>query len=232
MATKKTTDVQVGLVQFKKRTVTIRIEGKSPLIMHAWSEKAKKEILDKQTKAVKNASKEAKNPVADFIRSMYWLDNSMPEEMTMEAFVEACEKGARWGFPATAFKQAISSGAYRLGVLDAKKSELDAMFYIDGGLDGMVEIHLPEGEMPVMREDMVKVGGMTKVADIRYRGEFRNWWADLNITYIEGGKISIEQLVNYINAGGMCCGVGEWRMEKKGQYGLFEVFSEKEQKKN
>ena len=87
----------------------------------------------------------------------------------------------------------------------------------------MVEIHIPEGTTPVMREDMVKVGGMTKVADIRYRGEFRNWWADLVITYIKGGKFSAEQIVNYINAGGMCCGVGEWRMERKGQFGLFHV---------
>lgn len=221
-AKKDTAVKEIGLVQFEKATIRVRIVGDSPLIMHAWSEKAKKEILDKQTKAVKKTAKEAKNPIADFINSMYWL-TPMPEEMTMEAFMEACKNGASWGFPATAFKQAISSGAYRLGVLDGKKTELDAAFYIEGGQEQMVEIHIPEGTTPVMREDMVKVGGMTKVADIRYRGEFRNWWADLVITYIKGGKFSAEQIVNYINAGGMCCGVGEWRMERKGQFGLFHV---------
>lgn len=224
-ATKKETR-EIGLVRFEKATITVRIVGDSPLIMHAWSEKAKKEILDKQTKKAKSTTKEAKNPVEDFIRSMYWL-TPMPEEMTEDSFLKACKDGARFGFPATAFKQAISSGAYRLGVLDGKKSELDAAFYIEGGQDQMVEIHLPEGEHPVMREDMVKVGGMTKVADIRYRGEFRNWWAELKITYIKGGKFSEEQIVNYINAGGMCCGVGEWRMERKGQFGLFHVISNK-----
>ncbi len=220
MATKKETTI--GIVKFEKQTFTVRIVGDSPLIMHAWSEKAKKEMLDKQTKAVKSTAKQAKNPVADFISSMYWL-SPMPEEMTEESYLKACSKGARFGFPVTAFKQAITSGAYRLGVLDGKKTELDAAFYIEGGQDQMVEIHLPEGKFPVMREDMVKVGGMTKVADIRYRGEFRNWWADLTITYIKGGKFTAEQIINYINAGGMCCGVGEWRMERKGQFGLFHV---------
>ena len=220
---KKDTAVrEIGLVQFEKATIRVRIVGDSPLIMNAWSEKAKKEMLDKQTKTVKKGAKEAKNPVADFINSMYWM-TPKPEEMTMEAFEEACRKGASWGFPASAFKQAISSGAYRLGVLDGKKTELDAAFYIEGGQEQMVEIHIPEGTMPVIREDMVKVGGISKTADLRYRGEFRNWWADLVITYIKGGKFSAEQIVNYINAGGMCCGVGEWRMERKGQYGLFHV---------
>lgn len=213
---------EIGLVRFEKETFTVRIVGDSPLIMNAWSEKAKKEMLDKQTKAVKKTAKEAKNPVADFINSMYWI-TPKPKEMTEEAFIEACRKGAKFGFPATAFKQSISSGAYRLGVLDGKKTELDAAFFIEGGQDQMVEIHLPENEIPIMREDMVKVGGMTKTADIRYRGEFRNWWAELKITYIKGGKFSAEQIVNYINAGGMCCGVGEWRMERKGQFGLFHV---------
>lgn len=223
MATRKEAkELEVKIVPFERKTVTVRVYGDSPLIMHAWSEKAKKEILDKQTKKAKSTTKEAKNPVEDFIRSMYWL-TPMPTEMTEEGFIKACDEGARWGFPVTAFKQAISSGAYRLGVLDGKKTELDAAFYIEAGPDQMVEIHIPEGTRPVMREDMVKAGAMTKVADIRYRGEFRNWWADLKISYIQGGKFSAEQIVNYINAGGMCCGVGEWRMERKGQFGLFHV---------
>lgn len=222
MPKEKSKEMEVRIVPFERKTIVVKVCGDSPLIMHAWSEKAKKEILDKQTKKAKSTAKEAKNPVEDFIRSMYWL-TPMPEEMTEEGFIDACRRGARWGFPVTAFKQAISSGAYRLGVLDGKKTELDAAFYIEAGQDQMVEIHIPEGTTPIMREDMVKVGGMTKVADIRYRGEFRNWWAELRISYIQGGKFTAEQIVNYINAGGMCCGVGEWRMERKGQFGLFHV---------
>ena len=84
MATKKETAVkEIGLVQFEKATIRVRIVGDSPLIMNAWSEKAKKELFDKYTKTPKKAAKEAKNPVAEFINSMYWM-TPKPEEMTME----------------------------------------------------------------------------------------------------------------------------------------------------
>lgn len=78
-------------------TVTLRIVGETPLIMHAWSEKAKREILDKQMKATKTSAKKAKNPVEDFIRSMYWL-TPMPTDMTEDGFNEAIANGARFGF--------------------------------------------------------------------------------------------------------------------------------------
>ena len=45
----------------------------------------------------KGKKKEAKNPVDDFIRSMYWL-TPMPEDGTMESFEEAIANGARFGF--------------------------------------------------------------------------------------------------------------------------------------
>ena len=60
-------------------------------------------------------------------------------------------------------------------------------------------------------------------ADIRYRGEFRNWYADLEISFNANGAYTVEQIINIINAGGYACGVGEWRPERDGQYGMFHV---------
>lgn len=82
----------------------------------------------------------------------------------------------------------------------------------------MIEI---KSDVPVMREDMVKIAGGT--ADIRFRGEFRKWYADMKITYNKNGQYTLEQIINIINAGGYCCGVGEWRPERDGQYGKFRV---------
>lgn len=62
-------------------TTTVRIEGDTPLIMHRWSEKAKRMILEKQMKKTKSSAKEAKNPVEDFIESVYWMDGK-PSEYT------------------------------------------------------------------------------------------------------------------------------------------------------
>jgi hypothetical protein len=214
MATKKTEVIEIRPIEIKK--VTVRVVGDTPLIMHAWSEKAKRMMLEAQMGIAKGKKKEVKNPADDFIRSMYWL-TPMPEDGTMESFEEAIAKGARFGFPVTAFKQAAISAAYRMGWAKDKMSMRGA-FYIDSDENGMIEIH---SDTPEMREDMVKVGMGT--ADIRYRGEFKNWYADLTISYNANGQYSLENIVNIINAGGYVCGVGEWRPERDGQNGMFHV---------
>ena len=216
MATKKaaTEVIEIRPIEIKK--VTIRIVGDTPLIMHAWSEKAKRMMLEAQMGVAKGKKKEAKNPADDFIRSMYWL-TPMPEDGTMESFEEAIANGARFGFPVTAFKQAAISAAYRMGWAKDKMSMRGA-FFIDSDENGMIEIH---SDTPEMREDMVKVGMGT--ADIRYRGEFKNWYSDLTISYNANGQYSLENIVNIINAGGYVCGVGEWRPERDGQNGMFHV---------
>ncbi len=211
----KTTEI-IEIKPIENKTVTIRIEGDTPLIMHAWSEKAKRMMLEAQTGKSKGKKKELRNPVDDFIRSMYWL-TPMPEDGTEESFEAAIENGARFGFPLTAFKQASISAAYRMGWVK-NQMELRGAFFIEGDENGLIEIH---SDKPIMREDMVKIGMGT--ADLRYRGEFRNWYADLTITYNASGKFSLENIINIINAGGSVCGVGEWRVEKDGQYGRYHV---------
>lgn len=222
MATKKTTEVlEIRPIQIQK--VTLRLVGDTPLIMHAWSEKAKRMMLEAQMGKSKGKKKEAKSPADDFIRSMYWLDgmpeyaDSASEEEKMQAFMSSIESGARFGFPVTAFKQAAISAAYRMGWAKDKVS-LRGAFFIDGDENGMIEIR---SDAPKMREDMVKVGMGT--ADIRYRGEFDNWSADLTVSFNVNGNYSLENIVNIINAGGYICGVGEWRPEKDGQYGMFHI---------
>lgn len=213
-AQKNTEVIEIRPLEIKK--VSIRVVGKTPLIEHAWGIKAKREMLEKQMKVTKTKARAAKNPVEDFITSMYWL-SPMPTEMSEAAFNKAIADGARFGFPVTAFKQAAISAAYRLGWTKDKMSMRGA-FFIDGDENQMLEI---QGDPPIMREDMVKVGMGT--ADIRYRGEFRNWYADMVISYNANGTYALEQIINIINAGGYACGVGEWRPERDGQYGMFHV---------
>lgn len=216
------TETVISIKPLDIQKINIRIVGDTPLIVHSWSEKAKKMMLDAQTKATKTKARDAKNPAEDFITSMYWLSD-MPEEMSMDGFMEAVNNGAKFGFPVTGFKQAAISAAFRLGWTKDKMSTRGA-FFIESDLIDKVngfscaEIH---GDTPVIREDMVRVG--MGAADIRYRAEIRNWYADLVISYNANGQYSLEQIINIINAGGYVCGVGEWRPEKDGQYGMFHV---------
>lgn len=220
MAT-KTELIEIKPIEIKK--FKIKIVGDTPLIMHAWSEKAKREMLEAQQGKKKGKKKEPKNPVVDFINSMYWLTDKpdvspeMDEEECEKAFNKAIKGGAKFGFPVTAIKQAAISSAYRMGWVK-NKMELRGAFFIDSDEDGMVEI---VSDTPEMREDMVRIGMGT--ADIRYRGEFKNWSTELTISYNTNGQHSVDTIVNIINAGGYICGIGEWRPEKDGQNGMFHV---------
>lgn len=225
MATKKTPTEVIMIKPVEKVTAEITIVGESPLIVHAWSEKAKKEILDAQQGKKKGKKSDRRNPVEDFIRSLYWLDG-MPEipdgayeEECERIFIDAVSKGARFGFPAVAIKKAAVSAAYRQGYTKDKVSA-NGTFWLNG-VDDPEFVVIESDEPPVMREDMVKIGMGT--ADLRYRAEFKNWKARCRVSYIKDGILSIENIINMINLGGFCCGLGEWRSEKGGISGAFTV---------
>ena len=215
MATKKTEEI-IQIKPLDIRTVPIRIVGDSPLIVHAWSAKAKRQMLEAQMKTTKMKGKEIRNPVADFIGSLYWLTD-MPEEETEEGFIKAVENGAKFGFPVTAIKQAANSSAYRLGWVKNQMS-LRGSYFLKTEYGEMAEI---KGSIPEMREDMCKIGMGT--ADLRYRGEFKTWYMNMVLEYNASSDLTLEQIVNCINAGGYCCGIGEWRVEKDGTFGKFHI---------
>lgn len=232
-ATKKTTKAEnqnmetadsllsITIPGIKIETASVRIIGDAPLIMHAWSVKAKQMILDKQIKKA-TAGKEAKDPFRDFVESMYWL-TGQPE---LSAFSDeeralavsgaplniGCFSDAQFGFPTRAFKAAAIDAGYQQMVLDKKTTARGAMHIIG-------EFAVIEG-VPVMREDMVRIG--SGVADIRFRAEFKEWSTVLNIKY-NANAISFEQIVNLLNYGGFANGVGEWRPGKGGNNGTFHV---------
>lgn len=226
MATaKKTTDITITPINIE--TVDFTIKGTTPLIISAWSEKAKQMMLDKQRGKKVGAKHDIKIPVNDFIESLYWL-TEQPElgkddeeaETNYEAAIAA---GAKFGFPVTGIKQSIITGAYR-GGLDVKQTELRGTFFIEGATDASTtDIAEIIGSEPVMREDMVRVGGMSKSADIRYRGEFKEWKIPLRLTYHANGKYSLEQILNMVNYGGFYVGIGEWRPERDGQFGMYKL---------
>ena len=216
MAAKKTDTPVIEIRPLDIKTIPIRIVGDTPLIVHAWSEKAKRQMLEVQMRSTKTKAKEVRNPVADFIGSLYWLEGK-PEEATEEAFSKAVENGARWGFPVTAIKQAGNSAAYRMSWCK-NQMELRGSYFLKAADGELAEI---KGSAPIMREDMVRIGQGT--ADLRYRGEFSVWYMDLILEYNASGNLGLEQIMNVIAAGGYVTGIGEWRPEKDGVNGRYHV---------
>lgn len=207
--------------------IEFTIKGTTPLILHAWDEKAKRMMLEKQTGKASKTKHEVKIPYNDFINSLYWLtekpeDGAFDEE-AKEHFNNAIAAGAKFGFPIGGIKQAIIMGAGR-GGMDVKMTELRGSMFLEGATEASTFDYAEiVGPAPIMREDMVKVGGMSKVADIRYRGEFRDWEIPLRMRINKNGKYTVEQLLNCVVLGGFVTGIGEWRPERDGQYGMFEL---------
>jgi len=208
----KQKEVSVELRPIKIESFVVTLIGTSSLICHRWSEKAKKQILDAQMRKAKSG-RETRNPVRDFAESLYWLGET-PEIENEADFEKAIKAKAKFGFPSIAIKAAAVSAGYRAGVLPNKVSA-NASFHIDGELVKIVGI-------PELREDMVRLAGPGGAADIRFRGEFKTWETTFTVRY-NSAVTSPEILINLFNLAGFSVGLGEWRVEKGGQYGMFRV---------
>lgn len=201
MAPKAATSNEIVIPPIQIATITIGLKGVSPLIMHAWSQKAIKMMLDKQT-GVPVPKKQPKNPEDDYngaryISSMGWD-----------------------GIPATAFKGAMV-GACRL-VDNLNMTLAKRLFFVEADdIDaGLVRIH---GE-PEMRQDMVRLE--TGVADIRFRPMYQPWRCSVTVRFLDN-MIKPAAVVNLLSLAGMAEGVGEWRpgapKSATGTYGMWEV---------
>lgn len=173
--------------------MTIGIVGDSMLVHHQWSKKSKDAIKDKQAQKADKGKRPKRKPKEEYEASLY----RHPE--------------GGYGFPAIAFKNAAVDACSHVDGLT--KVLARGAFHVVGD---MVKI---EGK-PKMREDMVRVGQGT--ADVRYRGEFTTWKCNLTIRY-NARSLSAERIVNLFNIAGFAIGVGEWRPQKNGSWGMFHV---------
>ena len=194
-------EIKVGGIAVE--TFSLSLKGTSPLLSHKFSERAQTKILDKQMKTAGRAvGREAKNPEQDYLDSLYVMEDG------------------RYGFPISAFKNsAVDACSFMEGL--TKVMARGAFHLIDENGSGLTAI---DGT-PKMRKDVVRLGGPGSPADIRYRGEFPTGWKVKLLIRYNKNAISIDQIVQVFNCAGFGIGVGDWRPQKDGSYGMFEVVS-------
>jgi hypothetical protein len=193
-------DAQVSISRIGTETLRVPILGTAPLIVHRFSEKAKRQMLDAMQG--RKSPKEAKNPEAEYEAAFYRTD----------------EGG--YGFPVIAFK-AATVGAARFYGKSVSMTALRQFVFFDAPFSKEAGQKLaPITGEPHMREDVTRVGmGGT---DLRYRPEFTEWSTEVEITYVKS-MLTRESVLSLIDAGGMGVGVGEWRPEKKGDFGTYTI---------
>lgn len=204
----------VNIPTIRREMMEIEIRGLSPgYLSHRFSDKQRDAIRDKQQKkAPTTTGRQAKDPDGDFHGSIYFIGDDPGTGNEAEG---------RFGCPAISFKLATVA-ACRL-IEGVSMVEARQMFFIRGCDDAphLVEI---EGCTPIIQEDVVKTPPRTGAADLRYRALFQDWTATLRVEYL-ANCISAEQLINLINLGGFSVGIGDWRPEKSGNYGRYEIVS-------
>lgn len=216
----------VIIPKLRIQTVTLKITGKTPLIVHAWSKKAITMMLNKQM-SVASAGREKKNPLNDFRESLYNITEGEKHKLV------------GFGVPSPAFKAAIVSSAndVSMKMTEIKRGlhvshytteiiapPLPKVDYTEWDIKHAKELEFEHSKGCSMRQDLVRL--QTGVADVRFRGCWPKWGCTLEIEYNES-VLSLEQVVNLVSAAGYGCGIGEWRPSapecRSGEYGRFEV---------
>jgi hypothetical protein len=208
------------------RRFSVWIVGDTPLITHAWSQKAKLEMLSKQVKATK-AGKAVRNPEEDFVNSLYDMGDGT------------------YGFPTMGIKNCILSAAHKdrgiarsavLGALWLDAEMIRTRPALSSAICDMplTRIHGGDPEQPqhppLCREDMVKIGsGLSKVANLAYRAQFTVWAMQVSGKY-NSSIVTDEALGFLFMEAGMMSGLGEWRNERRGMFGAFHLADDVEAK--
>lgn len=198
MAAKKmASTAEVGI---KTLDVTVRGRPGSPLVIHAFAEKAKQEIRDKQQKKAKKA-KEERSPETEFLAARYVDD-----------------KGRECA-PVTALKKSFITAATAFD--DLTKVGLRQALFVDSVASPgspLVPIELHDGTLAVgtMREDAVTIGINTR--GLTYRPCYPEWQLRIRIEY-NARIVSTEQLLGLIDQAGWGVGICEGRPERSSALG-------------
>lgn len=191
-------EAQVQIDKIGTETLVVPILGTTPLIVHRFSEKAKRQMLDNMQG--RKSPKKTKDPDAEYEAAFYRL------------------KDGTYGFPVLAFKAATIGAARFYKDITMKALKQYVFFRGEPGEDGQSMARI-DGE-PIMREDVVRVGrGGT---DLRYRPQFTEWSTTLEVIYVPSA-LTRSSILSLIDAGGLGVGVGEWRPERDGEFGTYRI---------
>lgn len=181
-------------------TLQIPIAGTAPLIMHSWSAKAKRQMLDAMQG--RKTPKESKSPEAEYETAFYRT------------------KDGGYGFPVLAFKAATVEASRLYGKTVTKVGLRQTLFFTGEYSPTANQSLVPITGEPIMREDVVRVGISGR--DLRYRPEFAEWATTLTVTFIKSA-LTRESVLSIVDAAGLTVGIGEWRPERDGDFGTYRI---------
>jgi hypothetical protein len=176
-------------------TITLDIKGITPLLMEKFSDKTLKKLMDRDT-----GKGTERKVVRDFKKEAEDKIHTMTD--------------GKPGFPATAFKRAMVEAAPYLEGMDKKRAK--GSFFVLGDL---VRINCRKQDT---LQSVCKQSGATGAPMIVWRPQFWDWACKLIIRF-NSKQISPDQIVSLARLAGFHIGIGGWRPQCNGQYGMFDI---------
>lgn len=205
---KKTAEQEQTLTipPLRKGRMGLRLSNITPLITHAWDEKAL-EMMRRKQQGLPDVGRPPKNPEQDFQAARY-RDAQGRDCIQAHGIKRALVNAARFtdNMKMVQLRGALFVVGDKIPILKHNGGKKPHVYGKD------VE--------PIMREDMVRVG-MGK-ADLRYRPQYDNWCMDVVVEY-NANCLTDEQVLNMFRLAGFSIGFCEWRPECNGDYGRFDV---------
>lgn len=202
MAKKPAVEQELNIIQIKTESIEICLLGTSPLYFNRLAEKAKRELLaprGRRTSAADRAASPKHDPIAEFQASVHRNRDGRATRLYM---------------PSPAFKGTMMTAA--LDLPGTKKTEVGRLLFLP---DYTVDIY----GIPYLKMDGVRTADINKTPDIRTRAYLPEWACKIRVSYVVP-KLTAKSVGNLLVAGGITCGVGDFRQEKgKGSFGQFTV---------
>jgi hypothetical protein len=207
----KTNQVSVVIKPANIQTAKFTIRGTAPYVQARFTAKAMQAMMSKMAEggAAKGKKvREARDFEDDYRQAMH---------ISTEGW---------HGIPAGAFRQAMIS-ACRLVGFKMTLAKLSVFVKADGFdvVDGVPLVRITKGQPE--RMDMA-VRNQTGVADIRIRPMWREWQAEVNVSY-DADQFKLEDVTNLMQRVGLQVGIGEGRPDSRESAGLgwgtFELVS-------
>ena len=197
MTKAKSREEVIEIPAIQRETIVLKISGTAPLLWNKFAESDLKSIERKQ-QGLSSEQRQPRKPLEE-----------------MEEHIHRLPDG-RASVPSTAVKTAMATALYRNGMADNIISNLG-------------RFRIPEEYLPIIGDEPIldrrwgrpQMGTTTLV----YRPRWEHWEIIVPIVYIKG-IMTAERITQMLNLAGETVGIGAFRVERKGNFGTFEVVSD------
>lgn len=187
--------VEIKTSPIKVETMTVRIKGESPLLMEKFSDRTRQQLVNVITGKgrEKNKNRDLNVEVQEKIHK---LPNGKP------------------GLPCTAFKRAMVEASVYVEGMDKKR--VRGSVYVIGDLTPL------KYKKMTVHKCLGRDAGINRAPREIWRPQFHDWECELSIRY-NAAQVTPNNIVELLKVSGFSMGVGGWRPQCDGSFGMFNV---------